>query len=142
MSTIIVLLSGFLAVCIVSVAYILFSFLFANQSQNVQILNADEFEKQLMATKCEQLIDVRTPREFKKHRIEGAKNMDYLSFDFLSKVKMLDKTKPVMVYCHSGYRSKMILPILCKAGYKIVYELNEGFMAWLKANKPVHKDGF
>jgi len=135
MTVITVLLYCFLAVCVCSVIYISFSFFFANSSKKVHVLNVDEFEKQLIATNGEQLIDVRTPWEYNKYRIAGATNMEYPGVAFHKNIKTLDKAKPVLVYCHSGYRSKMVLPILCKAGFKTIYELNKGLTSWKKAGK-------
>ena len=90
-------------------------------------------------TKEIQLIDVRTLREFKKYRIAGAINIDYLSSGFRKEIRKLDKTKSIMVYCLSGYRSKMVLPIFSKAGFTTIYELNKGFSGWLKAGKPIEQ---
>ena len=96
-----------LAFLAVGVIYILILRLFIRFSKKIHLLNADEFEKQLIATKDAQLIDVRTPREFEKYHIAGAKNIDYLSVGFCREIRKLDKSKPIMIYCHSGYRSKM-----------------------------------
>ena len=139
MNVIKVLLSGFFLICVLSAAYILFSFIFAHSSKKVHVLDVDEFEKHLTATNGEQLIDVRTPREFKKYRIAGAKNMEYPGVDFRRQIQKLDKSKPVLVYCHSGYRSKMVIPIFCKAGFKTICELNIGFKGWMKAEKPIEE---
>ena len=121
------------------IIYVVYLILFVRLSKYIQILSVDEFEQQLAATEEAQLIDVRTPREFKKRRIAGAKNIDYLRIDFSCEIRKLDITKPVMVYCLSGYRSKMVLPKFCKAGFKTIYELNTGFSGWLKARKPIEK---
>jgi len=129
-----ILLLSFLAA---GVGYTVFLLVFNRLSKHIQMLNADEFEKQLEATKEAQLIDVRTHREFRKCHIAGAKNIDFLRVGFCREIKKLDKTKPVMVYCMSGYRSKMTLPAFCNAGFTAVYELNPGFSGWLKAGKPV-----
>ena len=100
----------------------------------------DEFEKQLIATKAEQLIDVRTPQEFEKYRIVSAKNINVNSSDFRSQIAKLDKTKPVLVYCLSGNRSKSALAILRDAGFKTVYELDGGINSWSRAGKPIDQD--
>ena len=121
----------------VGVGYTVILNVFVRRSKQIHILNEDEFEKQLAATKDALIIDVRTPREYKKYRIAGAINIDYLNVNFRKEIKKLDKSKPVMVYCHSGYRSKMALPTLSKAGYKTIYELDTGFNGWFKANKPI-----
>ena len=136
MSIIRVIILIFLAT---GVFYIIVLNVFIRKSNHVQILNVDDFEKQLATTKEAQLIDVRTSREFKKYRIESAKNIDYLSITFRRDLKKLDKTKPVLVYCHSGYRSKMVLPILSRKGFTSIYELNTGFSGWLKAQKAIEQ---
>ena len=119
------------------VGYTVFLLVFNSLSQHIQILNVDDFEKQLKITKEAQLIDVRTHREFKKQHIAGAKNIDYLRIDFRKEIEKLDKTKPVMVYCHSGYRSKMTLPTFRNAGFTTIYELKSGFSGWVKAGQPI-----
>jgi len=119
--------------------FILFFSCMSNQAQN-QSLTVDEFEKQLIATKGEQLIDVRTPQEFEKYRIRSAKNMNVGSRDFRNAIEKLDKNKPVLVYCLSGNRSKSAMTILREAGFKTVYELDKGINAWSSAGKPIDQD--
>jgi rhodanese-related sulfurtransferase len=121
----------------IGIGYIVYLKLFLHNSNKVKVLDVEEFEAVLAANKDVLLVDVRTAREFKKYRIDGAINFDYLSINFRKEIKKLDKTKTVMVYCHSGYRSKMTMPIFCKVGFKTLYELDDGFMSWLKAKKPI-----
>jgi len=123
----------FLAGCVIYTAYL---FLFIRLSKHIYILSADEFEKQLTKTKRIQLIDLRIPRGYRKSRIANAQNIDFMRLDFHRKIKTMDNTQPVMVYCLSGFRSKMVLPTLCKAGFTNIYELNAGFSGWLRAGKP------
>ena len=106
----------------------------------IQIISVDEFEKQLIATKGEQLIDVRTSQEFGKYRITSAKNIDFRSPDFRKEIEKLDKTRPVLIYCLSGVRSKSALAIFQEAGFKTVYDLEGGINAWSKAGKPIDQD--
>ena len=114
--------------------------IFACSSQKVQNLDADAFEKQLIATKGEQLIDVRTKQEFEKYRIRSAKNLIYGSSDFGKEIEKLDKTKPVLVYCLSGARSLSAGEMLIKAGFKTVYNLSGGINSWSKAGKQIDQD--
>jgi Rhodanese-related sulfurtransferase len=102
-----------------------------------QTVGVNEFEKQLIATQGEQLIDVRTPKEFEESRIQNAKNIDFRSPDFRQEIEKLDKTKPVLVYCRSGVRSKSALAMFQDAGFKTVYNLGGGIIAWSNAKKPV-----
>ena len=123
----------------ISVSFI-FVFLFTCSSQQIQNLSVEAFEKQLIATKGEQLIDVRTPQEFEKYRIASAKNIDLRNPGFRREIEKLDKTKPVLVYCLSGARSKSAANIFKEAGFKSIYELDGGVNAWSKAGKPIVQD--
>ena len=108
--------------------------------KNIQSVDVKEFEQQLYATKAEQLIDVRTPQEFAKYHIQSAKNIDFKGPDFKKEIEKLDKTKPVLIYCLSGGRSKSALNIFREAGFTTVYELDGGINAWSKSGKPLVED--
>lgn len=86
-----------------------------------------------------QLIDVRTPQEFAKGHIPKAVNIDYKNADFKSQINILDTSKPVLLYCHSGGRSAKSYKILKEKGFKEVYDLQGGFTAWSKAKKDIAK---
>jgi len=75
------------------------------------------------------LIDVRTPGEFNWFHIDGAANMpDLLSNVEGFKGKRVDE--PVIVICMTGHRSPMVAYQLKKRGYKQVYNLTWGMLAW------------
>ena len=132
-----VILSGIVAV---SVPYLFVLFLSACSAGLVQVLSVNEFEKQLIATKGEQLIDVRTPQEFEKYRIRSAKNIDFRSPNFRKEIEKLDKGKPVLIYCLSGNRSKSASEVFEEAGFEVIYDLEGGINAWSKAGKPIDQD--
>lgn len=77
------------------------------------------------------MLDVRTPKEFKKGHIDGAKNMNYYDDDFDAQIEKLDKDKPVYVYCHSGGRSAKAMSLMKEKGFKEVYNLLGGYGAWV-----------
>jgi len=106
----------------------------------LQSVSVDEFEKQLISSKGDQLIDVRTPQEFEKYRIAGAKNIDFRSSGFQQEIEKLDKNKPVFIYCLAGPRSRSALDVFQKAGFETVYELSGGINAWSKAGKSIDQD--
>ena len=107
---------------------------------NIQSVSVDEFEKQIHDKKSEQLIDIRTPAEFALYRIEGATNIDFRNADFRKNLETLDKTKPVLLYCLLGRRTKQAMQIMRQAGFTTVYELNEGINSWMIAGKPYEID--
>ena len=95
----------------------------------------NEFEKQLIEVGEEQLIDVCTKKEFEECRISGAKNIDFRSSVFRAEIGKLDKSKPILLYCLSGVRSKLAVSICKKAGFESIYELDPGLRGWVEAGK-------
>jgi len=75
------------------------------------------------------LLDTRAPEEYQVSHIQGAKMIDYNSFE-LTDVKDIPKSAEVVVYCSVGYRSERIGEKLKKAGYKNVSNLYGGIFAW------------
>jgi len=99
-------------------------------------LSATEFSKKLKQTKDAQLVDVRTPGEFRNGHLKNAMNIDWNADDFAEKVKALEKDKPVFLYCMSGPRSTAAAEKLQEMGFKNVYEMQGGMMKWRNANLP------
>lgn len=97
----------------------------SNIAKNV---NAQEF-KQLIEKGNGNLVDVRTPGEFTRGNIEGAKNIN-IAGNFSEEIQKLDKNKPVYVYCAVGGRSARAMQMMKQMGFKEVYNLMGGYNAW------------
>lgn len=103
-----------------------------------EVLAPAAFYQKLKTTKEVQLVDIREPEEMKYGYLDGTRNINYYEADFEKKIlAQLKKDKPVMIYCMSGYRSARAAAILCKLGFKEVYDLRGGAYAWEKAGFPV-----
>ena len=63
------------------------------------------------------LVDVRTPGEFSGGHIKGALNIPVGSITAGIEKKAKDKSKPIIVYCHSGARSGSAKKALIRAGH-------------------------
>lgn len=100
------------------------------ENTKVQLLNATAFNEKIQNNNELQLIDVRTPEEYKKQRIGNAVNVNWNGDDFEQKAAKFDKTKPVYVYCLSGGRSKQATAKLAEMGYTQIYELEGGIVNW------------
>jgi rhodanese-related sulfurtransferase len=98
-------------------------------------LGPDEFEQLLRQDSSVQLIDVRTPEEFKAGYISHAQNLNFYDADFEQKIAKLDKTRPVAVYCAKGGRSASAAEKLKQAGFPKVFDLAGGMGAWKSAGK-------
>ena len=100
------------------------------------VLAPDDFEaKALKATV--QLIDVRTPDEYKAGHITNAKNINFYAADFKDQMEKLDKSKVIAVYCGVGGRSGKVSTILTQLGFKTIYDLQGGMTAWKTKGKKV-----
>ena len=72
--------------------------------------------KELIANGA-QIIDVRTPGEFKGGHIKNSKNIPLQQLQ--SQIKKLDKKKPVITCCASGMRSVSAKGILQNNGFEV-----------------------
>ena len=101
-------------------------------------LNSDKFEvldknafKAAIRQKKVQLVDVRTPREYKGGHIGKAINIDlFQGGSFKQAFEKFDKNKPVYLYCRSGSRSKKAAQKILDMGFEKVYDLQGGYMRW------------
>ena len=98
-------------------------------------VKADEFDKGMHQPGI-QLLDVRTAKEFGEGHLPDALQADYTKKEeFFDRIRHLDKTKPVYVYCLSGGRSSAAAKWMRENGYTKVVEMEGGVMAWKKAGK-------
>ncbi len=99
-------------------------------------LSAKEFAGKIRKTPGAQVVDVRTPSEFKAGHIKDASNVDISSGEFKTMAAALDKSKPIFVYCLSGGRSASAAKYLRSEGYTVVYEMPGGMMEWRNNDLP------
>ncbi|HKA02119.1 MAG TPA: rhodanese-like domain-containing protein [Candidatus Solibacter sp.] len=86
-----------------------------------------------------QLIDVRMPGEWEQGHIEGAhlKPLPKLA----TMLDDLDRARPVVVQCKSGYRSSIGTSVLERAGFSQVMNVIGGYDAWKTCGLPTaHPD--
>ncbi|CAM4021149.1 thioredoxin domain-containing protein [Flavobacterium antarcticum] len=100
------------------------------ESAKVEQLDAKTFSEKVTRNGEVQLLDVRTPEEFSDQHIFNAKNINWFDSDFADRVAVLDKSKPVYVYCKSGGRSAKASAKLSEMGFTKIYELDGGMMKW------------
>ncbi|WP_452226316.1 rhodanese-like domain-containing protein [Lacinutrix cladophorae] len=95
----------------------------------IQVVSTQEMQTLLKMDQV-QLVDVRTPKEFKTGYIETAQNIDFYSPTFDADILKLDKRKPVLLYCKSGGRSAKCAKKLEEAGFTKIYDLEGGISRW------------
>ena len=112
----------------------------AQTTSSVNHLSATEVANQLKKDTNVQVLDVRTPSEFKNGHVPNAINANINNDDFSTQIAALDKTKPVFVYCLSGGRSSAAVKQLRASGFKNVVEMPGGMMEWRANNLPETRD--
>ena len=111
-----------------------------NTEQNTEQgteLDAKAFS-QAMTAKDVQLVDVRTPQEYAAGHLIGSVNVNWTADDYETTYAKLDKSKPVLLYCHAGGRSEQALEYLLERGYTAQH-LVGGYTAWKKEGLPSTK---
>lgn len=85
------------------------------------------------------ILDVRTPQEYTRGHIENSTLISTSDPKFMEKVSLLQKDKPIYVYCLSGSRSYAVANYLSKNGYSSVYNLSRGLLEWQGYGYPLTK---
>jgi rhodanese-related sulfurtransferase len=85
------------------------------------------------------LIDVRTPVEFREVRVEGARSvpLDRLDAQAVLTARNGDASRPLFVICRSGSRARQACERLLAAGCPNVVVVEGGTVAWEQAGLPV-----
>jgi thioredoxin 1 len=96
---------------------------------HVQNVNPQQFH-QLIAKADGIILDVRTPEETAKGAIENASFINVNDRAFVRRIKLMQKDKPIYVYCASGGRSANAADLLIQNGFKDVYNLSGGIRSW------------
>jgi rhodanese-related sulfurtransferase len=107
-------------------------------SAKYQSLDPNNFHLQYLKEDPALLIDVREYFEFKGNRIKGAINIPS-SGDLDFTTDTLDKKTALFLYCSTGFRSKRVAEHLYEKGFRNLYSLDGGIVAWKKDGYPVEK---
>ncbi|MDE5413492.1 rhodanese-like domain-containing protein [Alkalihalobacterium chitinilyticum] len=96
-------------------------------AKGVRQITTAELKRELNK-KDVQLIDVRTPGEYRSNHIKRFKNIPL--HELSNKVNHLTKEKEVVVICQSGMRSNKATKMLKKLGFEKVTNVKGGMSAW------------
>jgi rhodanese-related sulfurtransferase len=100
-------------------------------------ISVDHFAK-LRQKKDVDLIDVRTPAEFRDAHIDGAQNipLDALSPQAVIAMRQTD-AGPIYLICQAGSRGANACQKFLDAGFRDVVNIEGGTRAWMAAGLPV-----
>jgi len=125
-------LASLAVVAIVSITC--FSFFCVGHRLDYKTISVSDARAMIQASSNVLVLDVRTPQEYVQGHLESAINIP-LS-DLPIRVGEIEKDRPILVYCQTGYRSTQASTILVKAGFTKVYNLEGGIIAWINTGYP------
>lgn len=107
-------------------------------STSQQAITVQELHQQHLAGEPIELIDVRTPVEFREIHVPFARNLplDQLKPTELAEARP-DGERPLFVICRSGSRGQQACDKLRAIGYTNVVNVSGGTQAWAEAGLPV-----
>jgi len=97
-------------------------------------ITAEDLKAKLGSGAKVTLVDVREPWEWNLCRLEGARHipMGEIPVRYLE----LDPEEEVVVYCHVGQRSAMVVQYLRQQGFQKAANLRGGIEAWARQVDP------
>jgi rhodanese-related sulfurtransferase len=115
--------------------FAIFYFLCCHYLAAQESIPVAEFEQKIN-NRQSQLLDVRTAGEFQSGHLKNALQADWLKKEeFAERIKYLDKTRPILIYCASGIRSAAAAKWLLENGFTSVQNLKGGTNAWKMEGK-------
>ncbi|MBF0237975.1 MAG: rhodanese-like domain-containing protein [SAR324 cluster bacterium] len=82
------------------------------------------------------LLDLRTPDEYRRGHIPGARLLDFNDAGFDDWLMDLDKNKTYLILCQSGYRSNKAASMMSSMGFTHVYNMGGGMDEWAGQRLP------
>jgi rhodanese-related sulfurtransferase len=101
-------------------------------------LEPKDFHLQYLRTDSARLIDVREFFEYKGNRIKNAVNIPS-SGNLEIPADTIDKNYALFLYCSSGFRSRKVAGFFYEKGFRKLYNLVGGIVAWKRDGLPVEK---
>jgi rhodanese-related sulfurtransferase len=100
-------------------------------------LNPTDADAELRRDRSLRILDVRTPREHRSHRLPGATLIPVQ--DLALRIGELDPAESWLVHCEHGVRSQTACAILRRAGFTRIANLAGGLANWMAAGLPVER---
>jgi rhodanese-related sulfurtransferase len=124
---------------ILTIAFtLIFAPLFAQKEKSPSVISVDSFACKISRQLKPQIIDVRTPEEFKMNHINGAVYINLKEDNYVNLLKDFDKNKPVFIYAIQNNRPDILAEELNSIGYTTIYELKGGIAGWIGRGYPYY----
>ena len=103
----------------------------------VPLMYPNQLYKKMLNGEKVYILDTRESKEYQVSNVKNAIHVGYNNFS-VDKVKDLNKSTTVIVYCTIGARSEQVGEKLKKAGFNEVYNLYGGMIHWKNQGYPVY----
>lgn len=112
----------------------------AQKADSSKYLSLEPYDFHLQYLKADpvMLVDVRQFFEYKGRRIKDAINIQSAK-DLNTAADTISRNTAFFLYCTDGYRSKRAAELLYDLGYRKLYNLEGGIVAWKRDGFPVEK---
>ncbi|MDF1852344.1 MAG: rhodanese-like domain-containing protein [Verrucomicrobiales bacterium] len=110
-----------------------------SQSETMEVVNvsAKEAAALLEGEEGVQPIDVRPEKSFVSGHLPGAIRVKYGRGELDHEAaKPLDRSRPLLVYCDGGFRSRLSLGAFEAEGFEKIYHLHRGMLSWRLQGMP------
>ncbi|RJQ38617.1 rhodanese-like domain-containing protein [Candidatus Microgenomates bacterium] len=104
---------------------------------NVPQITADGVQKAINEKKDAILLDVRTPEEYSRGKIDGSINISVENIPDQIVAAIPDKNKTIYTYCLSGSRSDVAVAMMKQLGYINVFSMTNGLLMWRSKKYPL-----
>lgn len=110
----------------------------------VKELSAQELAEMMEAKRDVAIIDMSTPGEYKEGHIAGSIHAEANLLrkqpkEYLASLK-IEQDRAIVLVCETGNKSYNTVPYLLESGYREVYNLRGGKVAWLRSGFNLAKD--
>lgn len=105
----------------------------------INTINVKDLAAKISSDSSIELIDVRTPAEYREVHAETARNipLDVINPKDVMENRTTRMDQPIYIICRSGNRSGKACEAFIKAGYENVVNVEGGTNAWDSAGLPV-----
>lgn len=111
--------------------------MFGFDSSHVPEIDVKKAFEDIKSGKDIVILDVRTPQEISRGSIKGSINIPLQELEDVVEKEIPDKNKTIYVYCLSGSRSVVAVDFMQKTGYKKVFNMTNGLLAWRSNQFPL-----
>jgi hydroxyacylglutathione hydrolase len=105
------------------------------ETASIPQLPVDELRDRIDEGQDLQIVDVRRPAEYASGHIPGAINITLSQLT--GRISEIDRQRPAVVACASGYRSIAAVSLLARHGFRKLFNVVGGTSAWIQGGHPV-----